>query len=42
MSNDVMQAVQIMIVEDERIVAKDIERSLKRLGYTVNAIIHTG
>lgn len=33
---------QIIIVEDESIVAMDIERSLKRLGYEVPMIVSTG
>lgn len=32
----------IMIVEDEGIVAKDIEMTLKRLGYKVSAIVSSG
>ena len=33
---------QILIVEDEQIVAKDIQRTLQRLGYAVAAIVATG
>lgn len=32
----------ILIVEDERLIAKDLERRLKRLGYTVVALVATG
>lgn len=34
--------VKIQIVEDERIVAEDIQRSLKRLGYTVSSVVSSG
>ncbi len=34
--------VKIQIVEDERIVAEDIQRSLKRLGYTISAVVSSG
>ncbi|MBW4647983.1 MAG: response regulator [Kastovskya adunca ATA6-11-RM4] len=34
-----MESARILIVEDERIVAKDIERSLEELGYTVVASV---
>lgn len=37
-----MKKNQIMIVEDESIVAMDIERSLKRLGYEVPLIVSSG
>lgn len=37
-----MAHAKILIVEDERIVAKDIERSLKSLGYIVVAAVATG
>ncbi len=33
---------KILIVEDERIVAEDIEMSLRRLGYDVHGIVHSG
>jgi len=33
---------RIMIVEDERIVAEDIRRSLENLGYTVSAMVSSG
>ncbi len=34
--------ISILLVEDERIVAKDIERSVSGLGYEVAAIVQTG
>ena len=37
-----MVSARIMIVEDENIVAKDIQNTLKRLGYTVPAVVSTG
>lgn len=37
-----MKKGQILIVEDERIVAEDILLSVQRLGYTVCAIAHSG
>lgn len=37
-----MAKAKIMIVEDDRIIADDIQASLKRLGYTVSAIISFG
>lgn len=33
---------KILVVEDESIVAKNIESRLKRLGYAVPAIVSTG
>jgi CheY-like chemotaxis protein len=33
---------RVLIVEDERIVARDLERRLRRLGYTVVALVSTG
>ncbi len=33
---------RIMIVEDEGIVARDLEKTLLRLGYEVTAIVHSG
>jgi two-component system, cell cycle sensor histidine kinase and response regulator CckA len=33
---------KILVVEDERIVAEDIRRSLKKLGYEVSAVVSTG
>jgi two-component system cell cycle sensor histidine kinase/response regulator CckA len=33
---------KILVVEDERIVAEDIRRSLKKLGYEVCAVVSTG
>lgn len=37
-----MSKTNILIVEDESIVAKDIQHSLKKLGYTVSGICSTG
>ena len=37
-----MEKVKIMIVEDESIVAKDIENMLKRVGYGVPAVVASG
>lgn len=37
-----MAKIQIMIVEDERIVAEDIKRSLQNMGYEVPAVIASG
>lgn len=37
-----MSKAKILIVEDQGIVAKDIENSLKKLGYTVPAIVSSG
>lgn len=37
-----MSRTQVMIVEDERIVAEDIRRSLENLGYTVLSIVSSG
>jgi signal transduction histidine kinase len=37
-----MGDVKILVVEDESIVAKDIERCLKNLGYTVSATVVSG
>ncbi len=34
--------VTILIVEDERIVAEDIQKSLENLGYSVSAIVPSG
>ena len=34
-----MSATSILIVEDEALIAKTLARKLKRLGYTVNAIV---
>src|SRR3989304_10559219 len=36
------QIAKIMVVEDESIVAKDIQNRLKRLGYNVNDIVSAG
>ncbi len=33
---------QILVVENERVVAEDIQRSLQSFGYTVPAIVATG
>jgi CheY-like chemotaxis protein len=32
----------ILIVEDERLIAKDLERRLRQLGFTVVALVSTG
>ncbi len=37
-----MEKSQILIVEDERIVAEDIKRTLKHLGFGVSAIVSSG
>jgi PAS domain S-box-containing protein len=37
-----MAKAKIMIVEDDRIVAEDIQESLKKLGYAVSAIVSFG
>jgi DNA-binding LytR/AlgR family response regulator len=37
-----MSKINIMVVEDESIVAKDIQQSLKRLGYNVVDVCNTG
>ena len=37
-----MNKIGIMVVEDENIVAKDIQQSLKKLGYDVSAVCATG
>ena len=37
-----MEAVNIMVVEDESIVAEDIKRSLLNMGYSVSAVISSG
>ncbi len=37
-----MAKVRILIVEDESIVAKDIQNSLKNLGYQVSAVVNSG
>lgn len=38
----IMEKTKILIVEDESIIAMDIESSLKRLGYEVTSIVNTG
>jgi CheY-like chemotaxis protein len=35
-------SARVLIVEDERIVARDLERRLRRLGYTVIALVTSG
>ena len=37
-----MSMAKVMIVEDERIVAEDIRRSLKNLGYDISSIVSSG
>jgi len=37
-----MEAVNVMVVEDERIVAEDIKRSLLNMGYSVSAVTSSG
>ncbi len=37
-----MAETKILVVEDEGIVAKDIGRSLQKLGYTVSAVVSSG
>lgn len=37
-----MAGEKILVVEDERVVARDIEKRLKRLGYTVTANVASG
>jgi len=37
-----MEAVNVMVVEDESIVAEDIKRSLLNMGYTVSAVVSSG
>jgi len=37
-----MAKTRILVVEDESIVAKDIQMSLKNLGYAVSAVVSSG
>lgn len=37
-----MAKIKILIVEDESIVAKDIQNSLKKLGYQISAVVNSG
>jgi AmiR/NasT family two-component response regulator len=37
-----MKSINILIVEDERIIAKDIEATLLNLGYLVSGIVSSG
>jgi CheY-like chemotaxis protein len=37
-----MSKISVLIVEDESIVAKDIQNSLKKLGYNVPMVVNTG
>ena len=37
-----MNALRILVVEDETLVARDLEATLKRLGFEVNALCRTG
>jgi CheY-like chemotaxis protein len=36
------QPARVLIVEDERLVARDLERRMRRLGYSVVALVSTG
>lgn len=42
MKNMSLRSIQIVVVEDESIVAMDIERSLRRLGYEVPMVVDSG
>ncbi|HHF58274.1 MAG TPA: response regulator, partial [candidate division WOR-3 bacterium] len=37
-----MAKAQILVVEDEGIIAQDIQNTLKKLGYAVPAIAYSG
>ena len=37
-----MEETKIMIVEDEIIIARDLEMNLKNMGYTISSIVHSG
>lgn len=37
-----MSNIRIMVVEDEWIISEDIQKSLKKFGYTVSAVVSTG
>ena len=37
-----MSQTKVLVVEDEKIVAKEIEVRLKKLGYEVSASVQTG
>ncbi len=37
-----MEKVKILIVEDESIVAKDIQNSLKKIGYQISGVVNSG
>ena len=37
-----MAKIDVMVVEDEAIVAKDIQRQLTRFGYGVAAVVSSG
>ena len=37
-----MKKAGILVVEDERVVAEDIQRSLKNIGYNVSAVVSSG
>ena len=38
----IMVKLKILVVEDESIVAKDIQNSLKKLGYVVPTVVASG
>ncbi len=37
-----MATAEILVVEDESIVAKDIQNTLEKLGYAVSAVVYSG
>ena len=37
-----MSKISVLVVEDESIVAKDIQNSLKKLGYNVPVVVNSG
>lgn len=41
-ANAMMNALRILVVEDETLVARDLEATLKRLGFEVTALCRTG
>ena len=42
LGNEAVSAIQILVVEDESIIADDLKDSLEGLGYTVTAIADSG